>query len=259
MAFLVSGSRGQELAGTAITSLPRGLLPGLPTARPIVDQLPASLQEDDFCRRMVSALDEVLAPVFATLDCFDSYLDPQLAPEDFVDWLAGWVGLEIDETWTLESRRQLIEKAVILYRIRGTAAALAAHVALYAGATPHIEENGACGWSQTAGSDMPGSPQPHLTVRLEVDDASQIRRGTVGRIIDANRPAHVPYALEVLERGAPIPTVEQGPQPDSTDKKAPGAVDLPGSEHIELAPPAPATEEEMESAPNDTDGGEPAG
>ena len=71
---------------------------------------------------MMSAFDEVLAPLFTTLDCFDSYLDPDLAPHDFVDWLASWVGVDIDETWTLERRRRLIQDAVVLYRIRGTAA-----------------------------------------------------------------------------------------------------------------------------------------
>ena len=70
---------------------------------------------------MMSAFDEVLAPLFTTLDCFDSYLDPELAPVDFVDWLASWVGVDIDETWTLERRRRLIQNAAVLYRIRGTA------------------------------------------------------------------------------------------------------------------------------------------
>ena len=100
---------------------------------------------------MMAAFDEIVAPLFSTLDCLDSYLDPKLAPHDFVDWLASWVGVDIDETWTLERRRRLILDAVALYRIRGTAAGLAAHVNLYAGVTPEIAENGGCEWSQTAG------------------------------------------------------------------------------------------------------------
>jgi phage tail-like protein len=257
VAFVVSGRRSQELASTAITPVARGLIDGLPTSNPLVDYLPSALQEDEFCQRLVSAFDEQLAPIFSTLDCFEAYLDPQLAPEDFVDWLAGWVGVDIDETWTLERRRRLIPEAVILYRIRGTAAGLAAHVGLYAGSTPEIEESGGCSWSQTAGSEMPGSPQPRLTVRLPVDDAAEIRRTTVSRIVDASRPAHVPYQLEVLVRGAPVPGAEAEAAPAAAD--APGAVDLPGSEHIELAPPAPPSQEEMDTpAEAGPDDGEPS-
>lgn len=259
MAFVVSGRRSQELAATAIVPIGRALVDGLATPKPIVDQLPAALQEDEFCRRMVSAFDEVLAPVFNTLDCFDSYLDAQLAPEDFVDWLASWVGLDIDETWTVERRRQLIEQAVVLYRIRGTAAGLAAHVALYAGATPQIEDSGGCSWSQTAGTPMPGSPQPSLTVRLQVEQESDIRRSTVSRIVDASRPAHVPFRLEVTVGGATVHAVEDA-SPEGADSAAPGAVDLPGSEHIELSPPAPASQEEMEGQPEgQSDESEPPG
>lgn len=224
----------------------RGLIENLPTPRPIGEQLPAALQEDEFCQRMMAAFDEVIAPVFTTLDCIDTYLDPQLAPPDFVEWLASWVGVDIDETWTLERRRQLIQEAVVLYRIRGTAAGIAAHVGLYAGATPEIEDNGGCIWSETADTAFPGSPVPRLTVRLQVDAAEAIRQTTVARIVDASRPAHVPFQVEIVVGGRTI----AGLQPEESggaDEAAPGAVALPGSERIELAPQGPETEEELEA------------
>jgi phage tail-like protein len=255
VATVVSGRRSQELAEMAIEPrVGRAYVPGLPTPRPFVDLIPAALQEDPFCSRMVTAFDDVLAPVFNTLDCFDSYLDPQLAPEDFVDWLAGWVGVEIDETWNLERRRRLIQDAVNLYRIRGSLEALAAHIALYSGSVPEIEDNGGCSWSQTAGSELPGSAQPYLRVRLQVDESSDIRRSTVNRIVEANRPAHVPFELEVVIGGTEVQAAEEtGPAPA---EGAPGAVDLPGSEHIELAPQTPPSAEELEAPPDDTPDGD---
>jgi phage tail-like protein len=252
----------------------RGSIDGLPTPRPIGAELPAALQEDEFCQRFVSALDEVLAPVFATLDCWDTYLDAQLAPDDFVDWLASWVGVDIDETWSLERRRSLIRDAVALYRIRGTAAGLAAHVRLYAGVTPEIDESGGCTWSETADTAMPGSAQPHLTVRLQVDDPATVNRVTVSRIVAASRPAHLPFDLEIVARGA-VAAPGDGSQPGSTADgeaaveaaagdgggvapDAPGAVDLPGSERIELAPQGPESQEELDesSGPPSPDGKE---
>lgn len=226
----------------------RGLVEDLPTPRPIGAELPAAFQEDEFCQRMMTAFDEVLAPIFSTLDCFDTYLDPQLAPPDFVDWLASWVGVDIDETWTLERRRRLIRDAVVLYRIRGTAAGLAAHVRLYAGITPEIEESGGCEWSQTASSAMPGSPEPRLTVRLRVDDAGDVRRSTVSRIVGSSRPAHVPYHLEIMAGGAAVESPDETEPTPAADETAPGAVDLPGSERIELAPQGPANQEELDAA-----------
>ena len=157
MAFVAVGAPRRGRSRGSINPAMRGLIEALPTPRPI-GELPSCpsgrrvLPADD------GAFDEVVAPLFTTIDCWDSYLDPELAPDDFVDWLASWVGVDIDETWTLERRRRLIQDAVALYRIRGTAAGLAAHVNLYAGVTPEIEENGGCEWSQTAGSPLPGSP-----------------------------------------------------------------------------------------------------
>lgn len=230
----------------------------MPTPRPMGAELPAALQEDEFCQRMVSAFDEVLAPVFTTLDCLDTYLDPELAPPDFVDWLAGWVGIEIDETWTLERRRSLIEQAVALYRVRGTAAGLAAHIKLYSGVSPEIEDSGGCEWSQTADGAMPGSARPHLTVRLRVDDAATVKRTTVNRIVAGSRPAHVPYEVEIVAGGRQVAAPDAAESAAEADAAAPGAVDLPGSEHIELAPQEPPTQEEMESSPETSpEDGEP--
>jgi phage tail-like protein len=247
MTFVASGGSSQELVHAPIYAPMRGLIESLPSPRPIGAELPAALQEDDFCQRMMSAFDEVLAPLFTTLDCFESYLDPKLAPDDFVDWLASWVGVDVDETWTLERRRRLILDAVALYRIRGTAAGLAAHVNLYAGVTPEIQESGGCEWSQTASSPMPGSAHPHLTVRLRVDDATNIKRTTVSRIVAASRPAHMPYQVEMLVGGAAVQEAEEVTGLPPADQHAPGPVDLPGSEHIELAHQAPPSEAELEA------------
>jgi phage tail-like protein len=231
-----------------VASVARGLVEGLVSPRPIAEQLPAALQEDEFCVRMMGAFDESLAPIFSTLDCLSTYFDPDLAPDDFVDWLASWVGLDIDETWSIERRRQLIHRAVDLYRMRGTALGLATHIQLYAGVTPQIEDSGGCTWSQTASNPFPGSAQPRVTVRLDVDDAATVKMSTVRRIVDSNRPAHVPFRIEIASQGSAADQAADGPagSADQGSSGAPGAVELPGSERIELAPPAPLSQEEIE-------------
>ncbi|HWE56038.1 MAG TPA: phage tail protein [Acidimicrobiales bacterium] len=237
----------------------RGHVAGLRNPRPFVDQLPGALQEDEFCRNLVSAFDEVIAPVFSTLDCFEAYLDPVLAPPDFVEWLATWVGVDIDETWTLERRRRLIKEAATLYRIRGTVAGLAAHLRLYAGVAPEIEESGGCGWSQTADNPIPGSAQPYVVVRLPAEDVGELRQSTIGRIVAENRPAHVPYQVEIVSRSGTVQV--DAPEEPATEAAAdaPGAIDLPGSEHIELAVQAPPTQAEVEDVTGDAAEGTDAG
>lgn len=256
MAYTVSQSEEMVVVGETSE---RGHIPGLSTPRSLVDQLPGALQEDEFCRKMVGAFDEVLAPVFSSLDCFDSYLDPMLAPDDFVEWLATWVGVDIDETWTLERRRRLIAEAATLYRIRGTTAGLSTHVRLYAGASPEIEESGGCGWSQTADNPIPGSAQPYLVVRLPVEDVGDLRQSTFSRIVAANRPAHVPFQVEIVSGTGTVQleAVEEAGGEAAVD--APGAVDLPGSESIELAPQAPPTQEEVEDTTGEAGDGADGG
>jgi hypothetical protein len=96
-------------------------------------------------------------------------------------------------------------------------------------------------------------------VRLRVEDAATVKRTTLNRIVDVSRPAHMPYQVELLIGEAPVEETEEPASMPPADDHAPGAVDLPGSEHIELAPQAPVTESEREAAadspPEDSDPG----
>ena len=77
----------------------RAHVPGLASPHPLGDRLPAMYLEDSFIQRMTAAFDDVLAPIFSSLDNLEAYVDPELAPEDFVLWLGDWVGLALDESW----------------------------------------------------------------------------------------------------------------------------------------------------------------
>ena len=58
----------------------------------------------------------------------------------------------------------------------------------------------------------------------------------------------MPYQLEILVGGAAVQETEEAAAPPPADDHAPGAVDLPGSERIELARQAPVSEEEARRA-----------
>ncbi len=176
----------------------RGLVAGLPSPRPLGDGLPALYREDDLARRLTIGFDDALGPVFSTLDNLDAYVDPWLTPEDFLDWLAGWVGAVIDETWDVPRRRAAVAQAVDLYRRRGTALGLASGVELVTGGEVEIIENGATAWSADPGGPLPGDPEPTLTVRVRIPDPGTVDVVRLDLLVAAAKPAHVPHAIEIV-------------------------------------------------------------
>src|SRR5256885_944232 len=140
----------------------RGLVKMLISPHPLANTLPALFQEDDFTQRFISAFDAALAPIFATLDNLPAYLDPWLAPEDFLEWLASWFGMALDESWSLDRRRALVAKAFDFYRMRGTAGGLQAQLELLTGGTIELHETGGMGAPTPARAALPGLP--HLAL-----------------------------------------------------------------------------------------------
>lgn len=178
----------------------RGMVPGLGSAVPLASRLPAVLQEDAFLQRFLLAFDDALAPVFTTLDGLASYLDPRLAPEDFLDWLADWVGVRVHDSWSTGQRRDVIAHAAEIHRRRGTVPGLADAVRLAVGGVRDvvIEDSGGAAWSQTPGADLPGQAGAKLHVKVYADPARDVSVSRLERIISSVKPAHVPHTVELF-------------------------------------------------------------
>lgn len=175
----------------------RGTVEGLASPYRFGSLLPSIYQQDDFTQRFMSGFDTVLAPIVTTTDNIASYFDPALAPLDFVAYLASWVGIELDETWTPAARRELVSRAVELYRIRGTVEGLRQQVAIYTGVEPEIEESGGCRYSQEPNGDLPGEATPSLVVRVRVPASSSVDEARLDRLVGSAKPAHIPHRVEV--------------------------------------------------------------
>jgi phage tail-like protein len=178
--------------------------PGLSTPVPLARLLPAVVQEDPFAVRLTAALDEVLAPAVAVLDCLEAYVDPLLAPGDFVEWLAEWVGAPLDDHWDDEVRRRSVLAAVSLHRRRGTLDGLVAAVALATGGDVDVVESGGTAWSTTpsdVGADaVADAVEGGLVVRVAVDDPDSVRLRALDELVGASKPAHLPHSIEVRSR-----------------------------------------------------------
>jgi phage tail-like protein len=175
----------------------RGMVTGLASAVPIVELLPAVYQEDPFTNRFMAGFDDVLSPILSTLDCLVDYFDPLLAPEDFLAWMAGWVGIELEESWPLERRRAVVATAVEMYRLRGTVAGLRANLQVLTGGQVEIADSGGVAWSRKPEAPMPGEPSPRLAVRLRVTDSAAVPMDLVDTAVAAAKPAHVVHRVEV--------------------------------------------------------------
>lgn len=212
----------------------RAIVPGLASPYSFGALLPAVYQEDEFAMRLMTAFDDVLAPCVSTIDNVERYFQPELAPPDFVEMLASWVGVELDETWSDQSRRALVAEAAALYQVRGTVAGLKRHVAIYAGVEPEIEESGGCAASQTSGGALPGSNRPFLLVRVRVADPDSVDTRRLSRLVASSKPAHLPHRVEVL-----------GLEPDVADEVPPAPADSGEAAHIApLGEAVPAAGEE---------------
>ncbi|MBM7789978.1 phage tail protein [Tenggerimyces flavus] len=175
----------------------RGLVSDLVNPQPLLGILPSLYHEDDVTVRFMSAFDDSLAPVFSTLDNFSTYLDPSLAPDDFVRLLAHWVA-SFDDVRLPESRRRLlVSRAVELHALRGTRAGLEETILVACGVSATVSESGGTSWSSEAGGSPPGSARAEIVVRV----AGTADVGLVTRVVEALRPAHVPARVEVVEEG----------------------------------------------------------
>lgn len=177
----------------------RGLVDGLASPRPLIETLPGLYQEDLLATTLTRAFDDVLAPVVSTIDNFDTYLDPALTPEDFLDWLAGWVGLLPDETWPIERRRALVAVAAELYRIRGTVEGLAMHVRLLTAGEVEVTDSGGSVWSTTPGAAAPGDGSYSVTVKVKPPKKGGTDRARIEALVATAKPAHVVHQVEIGE------------------------------------------------------------
>jgi phage tail-like protein len=186
----------------------RGLVRNLLSPHPLIEALPSLYQEDGFTQRFMSAFDAMLAPLFASLDNLSAYLDPWLAPEDFLEWLASWFGMALDESWSLDRRRALVAKAFDFYRMRGTASGLKSQLEVLTGGTVELHETGGVTTSTTAGAALPGSPNFAVLVQVTVDDPSTVNVSRLDALVASAKPAHVTHKIEVVKRAEVKDAVE---------------------------------------------------
>jgi len=175
--------------------------------------LPAIYSESEFIGRFLMIFESVLGPVEAMVDNLAYYFDPGISPEELLPWLASWMKVEMDSSWPVERRREMVKSGPWLFQWRGTRRGLREYLRLYTGIEPVITEDfGGIilgGQSELGRNTVLGEGHQHVfTVTFEVEDPDSINVSQVKRIIETEKPAHTSYILTVVHK-------ENSPSPEA--------------------------------------------
>jgi phage tail-like protein len=94
----------------------------------------------DFLLRFVSLFETLFTEVEGRIELLPVLFDPRATPREFLNWLAGWLALELDEDWDEQKQRQVLAKAFEIYGRRGTVGGLREALNVFAGVSAVIEE-----------------------------------------------------------------------------------------------------------------------
>lgn len=163
-------------------------------------------EESSFLGRYLLIFETILDSLDLTISQLPAYFAPDTAPEEFLPWLASWVGLVLDDGWPVARRRAVLANAMELHSWRGTIRGLTDHLELYTGVRPEIVEGGGA-FKLGAGSRLghqlmlgSGDRTNHFSVIFRVDDVDSFDRNRIRSVIEAHRPAHCTYALFVTTK-----------------------------------------------------------
>ena len=143
--------------------------------------LPAIYQDEPFVGRFLLIFEAMMSPSIWTIDNIELYFTPDIAPLEWVRWLAGWFDIIIPPELPASRQRLILSQAGWLASRRGTRAGMERLLELYCGVRPEIVEEPA-----------------HFIVRLPLSESSvQLPREILDQLILAHKPAFATYALEI--------------------------------------------------------------
>ncbi|WLE98046.1 MAG: phage tail protein [Candidatus Electrothrix communis] len=134
-----------ELKGTTrLTPKVRSLRIEYP-AHDLLRRLPRIYSRDeesaDFLRRYLAIMEGSMREIDLRAVYRHVLLNPEAAPQERLEWLAGFIGLALDKRWPLAAQRTLIRNGAWLFRFRGTVNGLKRFIEIYLGRSVEIVEH----------------------------------------------------------------------------------------------------------------------
>jgi phage tail-like protein len=140
------------------------------------------------------------------IDQVDRIFDPEAVPGSLLSRLAGWLGVNVDESWSEEQLRRLLIAAPDLYRKRGTREEMEAIITIYTGEKPFIVEYFQYKYLQETlelkqlMTQLYGQDPYGFTVLVKQERVpTAAQASALQRLIDEEKPAFTDARLVILQ------------------------------------------------------------
>lgn len=162
----------------------------------LVGQLPRVMAEDLVLRGFVTALEEVAGTVRDRVDSVEHHLDTGLAAPEMLQFLAGWLGVELEPTDPADYQRTLVREVGRLLGWRGTRHGVETLLEAATGSRVTVRDNGG-----VYGGDDPEPPADDRVV-VQLDHTGHLSERQVRRILEAELPLGSRVELDIRFPGA---------------------------------------------------------
>jgi phage tail-like protein len=154
-------------------------------------QLPRALAADPVVNGFVSAVEEIADSVRERIDGVEHQVDTGLATPEMLQFLASWLGLELEPTDPPEYQRSLVREVGRLLGWRGTRFGIEGLLEAATGSRVTVSDGGGV-YGQ---HDTVPPPDPLVTVRL--DHTGHLSERQVRAFLEAELPLGAQVELDV--------------------------------------------------------------
>jgi len=160
-----------------------------------VQQLPRVMAEDLVLKGFVTALEEVATTVRDRVDSVEHHLDTGLAAPEMLEYLARWLGVELEPTDPPEYKRALVREVGRLLGWRGTRYGVESLLEAATGSRVTVTDTGG-----VYGGDDPVPPADYKVV-VQLDHTGHLSERQVRRILEAELPLGSQVELDIRYPG----------------------------------------------------------
>lgn len=159
--------------------------PGIPRDKSTwLKYLPSIYEDDEFLGRYLLIFESIMSPITWAIDNFEEYLGPEMAPVEWVQWLASWFDVLLVPEVPEARQREVLKQIGWLFLRRGTPAGLERLLELYFGVNVSILEP----------SDQP----THFIVQIPLSQSEvKVDRETVEFLIRSQTPAFASFDVQI--------------------------------------------------------------
>jgi len=160
----------------------------------MLNQLPVGMLDSKFFVRFVSLFQELGNSLLEGADNIEHVLDPTVAPEQLVRWLATWIGIDaIDQQLPGDLQRLILRSSARILSWRGTKAGLTDFLQMISGGEVEVIDGGGV-WRE---GDAP-TDTAHVT--LKVQTTGWLPEGDFIALLRDEIPAHARAELWIGDR-----------------------------------------------------------